>query len=247
MKIAIGYYGTVSGLTGRSGDVTDGQQISLTTCHNSVLKCLVDTNKEHTIDFFIHSWSDNIKDLILDTIQPKKHLIEPQIKMRTPAHLPESSRVHNTYSRWYSTLQVSKLIAEAEQEAGAYDLIMITRLDLVWSDPLLFSFLDKNKFYTSNVINGDKQLWGWPWTNLPELADHFFIANSDNMHKFSSMYKHLDEYTKPGQCDSWNSISSHMLAHWHLRKLGMEDIGFVKYWYKNSNIGDYSFIRHAIQ
>ena len=246
MKIAIGYYGTVSGLTGKSGDITDGQQVSLTTSHDSVLKCLVEPNKEHTIDFFIHSWSDNIKDSIVYTIQPKLYLIEPQIKMKTPAHLPENDRIHNTYSRWYSTLQTSKLISEYEEINGQYDLIMISRLDLVWSDPLLFSFINANKFYTSNIINGDKQLWGWPWTNLPEIADHFFISNSSNIHKFSLLYECLDEYTKPGQCNSWNSISSHMLALWHLRKLGIDDIGFVKYWYKNSNLGDYSFIRHTV-
>jgi hypothetical protein len=167
--------------------------------------------------------------------------------MKPGSHLPENSRVHNTYSRWYSTMQVSKLISDYENSNGQYDLIMISRLDLVWRDSLSFSFLDSNKFYTSNIINGDNKLWGWPWEDTKQIAEHFFISNSNNIHKFNSLYEYLDEYTKPGQCPSWNSISSHMLAHWHLCKLNIEDIGFVKYWYKNSNIGDYSFIRHTIQ
>ena len=35
------------------------------------------------------------------------------------------------------------------------------------------------------------------------------------------MFDHLDEYTLPGQCPQWNTISHHFLMVWHLRKLGM--------------------------
>ena len=40
------------------------------------------------------------------------------------------------------------------------------------------------------------------------------------MNKFSEMYNNLNEYTSPGQCPQWKSISSHFLSVWHLNKLG---------------------------
>ena len=46
------------------------------------------------------------------------------------------------------------------------------------------------------------------------------------MKHYATLYDKIDEYTLPGQCPQWNTISNHFLMVWHLRKLGLlsEDI-----------------------
>lgn len=245
MKIAIGVFGTVSGLTGTSSEATNGQDICLHEMFSSYTNFLVNTNHEHQIDFFTHSWSYKLKDLIINTIQPKSYKIEPQININIPPHLPNIPRVFNAYSRWYSTNQLSMIISDYEKIHGEYDMIMISRFDVIWQQPLLFSLLDTNSFYISNVINGDGDKWGWPHTSVREVSDHWFISNSKYMHEFCNIYKHLNEYTLPDQCPKWNVISQHMLTLWHLTKLNLtKDIKFIKTWHKNQDTGDYSIIRH---
>ena len=53
-----------------------------------------------------------------------------------------------------------------------------------------------------------------------------FTSNSDWMKGYSTMFDFLGEYTLPGQCPQWNTISNHFLMVWHLEKLGLlrEDI-----------------------
>jgi hypothetical protein len=48
------------------------------------------------------------------------------------------------------------------------------------------------------------------------------------MKEYSSMFDFLDEYTLPGQCPQWNTISNHFLMVWHLNKLGILSEDIVK-------------------
>jgi hypothetical protein len=250
MRIAIGFFGVVSGLLGNSGTRSAGQEICLQKMFESYTNFLVDCNTDCQIDFFVHSWSVELQDLILTTIQPKIYKIEPQVNINIPTHLPNVPRVFNAFSRWYSTKELSSIIADHEHIHGEYDMIMISRFDVIWQQPLIFNLLDRDAFYVSNVIDpwplpGDGDLWGWPHTGMPELSDHWFISNSRYMHDFCNVYNYLDTYTLPGQCPSWNYISQHMITKWHLNKLGLQSkIKFTKFWHKNQDSGDYSIIRH---
>ena len=249
MKIAIGYFGTVSGLTGTAGQQLAGQNESLKLLSNSFQTNIIDCNTEHEIDIFVHSWSVNKTEQIIEALHPKVYKIEPQIDINIPNHLPNVPRVFNAYSRWYTTKELSNLISVHESLNGKYDLIMISRFDVIWNTPFLFSSLDLNSFYISNVMDVIGVLrdtpWGWPHTKTSEISDHWFISNSDLMHKFCTVYKYLNEYTLPDQCPRYNYISQHMICKWHLDKIGITpNIKFTKTWYKNLTRGDYSLIRH---
>ena len=86
--------------------------------------------------------------------------------------------------------------------------------------------------------------YGWP--NAPEILDHIFTSNSKWMKHYATMFEHLDEYTLPGQCPQWNTISNHFLMVWHLDKLGLlsDDIiskSFSCWTDWNPNIGKLGF------
>jgi hypothetical protein len=147
-------------------------------------------------------------------------MFREQMKFDTPPHLDsESTRVQAHYSRWYGFNEVIKLKTEYEKENNfKYDLVINVRMDTLWNRPYDFSKLDINKIHLTKHINRD---WGWGNGNNPnELEDHIYVMNSDSINKFSEMYNKLDEYTSPGQCPQWRSISSHFLSVWHLNKLG---------------------------
>ena len=48
------------------------------------------------------------------------------------------------------------------------------------------------------------------------------------MDKYSNLFDKLDEYTLPGQCPQWNTISNHFLMVWHLSKLNLLSTDIVK-------------------
>ena len=48
------------------------------------------------------------------------------------------------------------------------------------------------------------------------------------MDNFTTLFDKIDEYTLPGQCPQWNTISNHFLMVWHLRKLGLLSTDIVK-------------------
>ena len=55
--------------------------------------------------------------------------------------------------------------------------------------------------------------YGWPFGS-PEILDHVFASNSDSMNLYSTMYDRLYEYTLPGECPTWRTISHHFLMVW---------------------------------
>ena len=52
------------------------------------------------------------------------------------------------------------------------------------------------------------------------------------MKHYATLYDKMDEYTLPGQCPQWNTISNHFLMVWHLRKLGLLSEDIVKKTFK---------------
>ena len=82
----------------------------------------------------------------------------------------------------------------------------------------------KEKGYESKLV-------GYPH-NDEGFIDQWFISNPDYMDSFCTLFKHLDDYTKPGKSwdkgrsslvDAAGNISNHRLAPAHLEKIGLLD------------------------
>ena len=94
----------------------------------------------------------------------------------------------------------------------------------MYNKPFDFSCLPSNEFHIP--IHPDRPTYGWPLENS-EILDHIFASSSENMDKFSSLFDKLDEYTLPGECQQWNTISHHFLMVYHLWKLNLLNIDTV--------------------
>ena len=96
MRIAfclVGIVGSVQGKYGLDGTTnsTKGLPVDFRIGHHFHKKHIFDHND---VDVFIHSWSNEFKDQLLDLYQPKKYIIEEQIdfKQNTPSAVPRFGR-----------------------------------------------------------------------------------------------------------------------------------------------------------
>lgn len=236
MKIAYTMNGLIGGLSGKnsSGSNKDDQLTVLNYVSDLLQRYVVPHND---VDFFIFSWHTDFKDEFEKYIKPKKLKLIPQINFKIPEHLRSGNinRVIAHYSRWYGFKEVMNLVSEYEKEhAFEYDLVVNARFDICWNKPFDFEDLDSDKFHIP--IHPDKPTYGWPEGGVHtdvEILDHIFASRSDWMKGYSSMFDFLDEYTLPGQCPQWNTISNHFLMVWHLRKLGLLREDLVKKTFTN--------------
>jgi len=165
----------------------------------------------------------------------------------------DNRRANNHYSRWYSNKIANDLRAEYEKENNfKYDIVMTTRFDLAFEVDIDFSKYDTEGFYAgkwsvvldaagNDLFKGGRgplydllqsnhpiiphlkrEVKGYP-LNEEGFLDLWFFTNSDNSTKFFSLYDHLNEYTKPGNCDldSNGTISNHRLVRHHLDQTGL--------------------------
>ena len=118
---------------------------------------------------------------------------------------------------------------DGQENNFEYDLVVNARFDICWNRKYDLFNLNPNNFHIP--IHWDRPHWGWPLQN-PEISDHIFATNSNWMKHYATLYDKIDEYTLPGQCPQWNTISNHFLMVWHLRKLGLLSEDIVKKTFK---------------
>ena len=184
--------------------------------------------KNNDIDIFIFSWQVDKEEEFKKYLNPKKMKLIPQIEFEIPKHLKgkNDKRVIAHYSRWYGVQEVMKLKKQYEEENNfKYDLVVNARFDICWNKPFDFSLLPSNEFHIP--IHPDRPNYGWPAENN-EILDHIFASNSETMDIYSSLFNFLDEYTMPGYCEQWNTISNHFLMVYHLWKLNLLNTDIVK-------------------
>lgn len=214
MKIALCLHGRVGSMTGKTYSGTQDSLEALTISHDNFKQKVIMPD----MDIFLHSWSTEFTEQIVNLYNPKKHLIEPQQQFTIPSYIKSSpERAFAHLSRWYSFKKAIDLKTEYEKENNfEYDLVMCQRFDAYWEVPVTFNTLDTSKFYA-----GDSHL-----NKQKEWSDIWFIANSHNMNTFATMYDKIYEYMGPeGEFPSskqWSGISSHFLACFHAGKIGLD-------------------------
>ena len=233
MKIAYTLNGLMGGFSGKntSNANKDSDSLLILDYVSKIIKKNIIPYND--VDFFIFSWHTNFKNAFDKAFNPKKIKLEKQIDFNIPEHLKNGSvnRIISHKSRWYGFKEVMELVSEYEVENNfEYDLVVNARFDICWNKPILFADFDPNKFHIP--IHIDQPNYGWP-DSSPEILDHVFASNSDWMKSYSSLFDFLDEYTLPGQCPQWNTISHHFLMVWHLRELGILSSNVVKKSFNN--------------
>ena len=223
MKIAYTINGLLGGFSDKNSSTSDKSKDS-----TIILKYVSDLlhkniTRHNNVDYFIFSWHTDFMDEFNRYISPQVCKLIPQIDFEIFEHLkgPEDKRVKAHLSRWYGFKEVMDLVHEYEKKHSfSYDLVVNARFDICWNRPFDFSKLKTDEFHIP--WHPDIPNYGWP-DGAPEILDHVYASNSENMKFYSTMYDRLYEYTLPGECPSWRTISHHFLMVWHLRELGLLD------------------------
>lgn len=219
MKIAICFYGLVGGASGNDGK---GFPISPKIGYDYYKKHILDKNDN--VDIFIHSWSLQHQEELVDLYKPVRAKFDKQISFNpwklipfqifhckrlfpifTLNYLKFFSTVYTlsyrAQSRWYSNKQVLNLVNKHEMKNGfKYDYIMVTRFDVAFFSNLIFKDYDPNYFYVSHRNCGPDfpSMFEWiPNKNKWDnaYADLWYFSNSDNMKKFSNLYDKMKKYS----------------------------------------------------
>tara|TARA_E500000331_G_scaffold356519_1_gene415100 strand:- start:445 stop:1260 length:816 start_codon:yes stop_codon:yes gene_type:complete len=257
MRTAICFSGLVGSTKGKSQELVGDFKKCFEISSGLYKDHIFDKND---VDIFVHSWSTDLEQEILETYKPKKHIIEKQRVFEVPSYeilrKTPDVRIQTHYSLWYSRMMSAKLKAEYEQENNfKYDCVMLARFDLAWQTDLVFEKYNQDFFWTQRwpkkVLDGrmlsdveywqihDKgypthtQWWGYPY-NKHGLLGMWFFSNSKNIDKFVTMYDKLDEYSMPNRCplDSAGNMSAHQQCLYHLKETDMLDkLKFCKNWH----------------
>jgi len=158
------------------------------------------------MDIFIHSWSLDYKDIAILNYKPKDYIFEKQIKFSnnySGQYLRNNSGYGNMTneeiikSKYYSMCKVINLMNCYEEKNNIeYDLILISRMDLLWFNKIDLKNIDPKHFYTSNWNYAFDKYSGRNliYNNKLLPLDHFFITNSKDVKLFGKLYDELDKF-----------------------------------------------------
>lgn len=184
MKVALCFYGLVGSKTDKNGQ---GTPLDPSVAYKLNYDNLIADND---VDVFIHSWSYDFKDELVELYKPKLSIIEEQVEF------PSSSKIRNNrdfseklgviyslfknpgmfssilsnnrkeafraYSRWYSNKTVLDLKSKYERDNNfKYDCVMVMRLDVGFYSKLNFEEYDMSNFYASN------------WNDYPTKSNNY--------------------------------------------------------------------------
>lgn len=233
MKLAVCFYGNVGGKKGSHGhggyqDITE---------HLIKNKNHFD-NKYKDVDYFVHSWSVDKKDLINNVLSPKSSIFEEnnvindQLKSLEDYGLRNINSYENMFgnefkdffkisffsaqSRWYSNSKSLEMMKNySNSKKIKYDWVLQVRLDIVFYKLFNLSELVNTNFY---VPHRQKE------TDIA-VNDMFFLSNYNNAVSFSKIFSQRDQY----------SIRPPVAAKQHLDSLKLT-ISPILYFQKDFNI-----------
>jgi len=233
-RVAICYYGLASTINEKTESTLHKLPVNYLSTYQSQLDNLILPNNA---DVFVHTWSVNVKNDIIDKFKPKSFIFENQIDFTEDANVINDNKdvthfIQRKYilSRWYSTKQVLELKSKYEKENNfKYDAVMVTRFDCIYNTIWDLINLDMNYFY----ITGN-----WPLDYTEGLPDLWFFSNSEIMDIYGKMFNELKDVWYENKYDNRNNEwDGHMLIRRHLARNGIMDVAkLYKQHYIDSDI-----------
>lgn len=202
MKVALCLFGKVGAKTDKIDQVGKSSPEILELAFQDYKANLFD---QYSTDIYVHSWSTDLQQEILDLYQPVAHIIEPQ------KHFPvlpgaEGARFYiGAMSRTYSMQQSVHLLQ------GDYDLVLTSRFDIHWKIPNLDNFQGDHLFIQNSCgygENGKDQyrfgrnpsfLSSTHFHNDPKIGgffDYWFGGSTEDIIKLANLYDQMPEYVK---------------------------------------------------
>lgn len=259
-RIAILLHGTA----GTADKYGTGSNIDVSISCDHFSKHIKGVNEN--VDVFMHSWSEDRKEKLIELYEPKLHYFEPQLifdfeyavgSLDGPGGESnvwvdgkfkglDNLRFHGLFSRWYSAKAANNLRLVYEKQKGfEYDFVMLTRYDLAYNVDFDFSNFSKEKFYvipplslhsTGDIHHGMNDLW--------------FVTDSEKMTNFLEMY----EWIKTLKHFPHKYTHSHFLSLYFLAVLGYQEkidyFGEERPWERGLEgemMGPSPLVRHAYE
>ena len=256
MKIAFCLHGLVGSQVVKYGSVHKGENIDTKISYKYYKKNILDLYKGK-IDIFLHSQSYEEKNKLLKLYKPKLHKIEkkkffnysinhPHLKrlklLKLKMYIEKIFGIKNSekkynyltkkayaaYSRWYSFREAIKLKKKYELKKNfKYDLVFITRYDLIIKKKFYLHSFDQSKLTISNhnTIPGPRNFYKTKplkndRTNAKGISDLWFASSSINMDKFSLLFNRIRYYP----------LSSHFSSYNHAQHINLNlDFRYFRY------------------
>ena len=208
LRVAVCLYGNVGG---KSASFGKGGWLDPKTSLKNYKKYI---GKQNEVDFFVHSWSEQFSQDVIEVCKPKSFLFEKQIDFsnfdklryayesyegvidqlqldkgisRTEANQINFENTAASHSRFYSAFQSVTLMSKYAIEQGiTYDFVIQIRMDLIFSKELKYMALNPNVFYFPARSSTH---------SIRAIDDYYFIANQANTEKFAGIYQHIYNYS----------------------------------------------------
>ncbi len=192
MKIALCYHGIAKGYNFKNG----GLPVGFSHEFDLMTKNLINENKNHQFDVYLHSWSLDAKEEVLKKMNPKQYLFEESKNFKKQSLFIflketikkalgkgyEPQRINNIYSRWYSLMKVCELVKNSDEN---YDLVIMTRFDMCLLNKLNILNIETNSFYSGDWIGYSN--------NGKEVLEEEYKNSNDNLKPFKKGYPFDDE------------------------------------------------------
>lgn len=184
MKIALALHGLFDSVQDTTSKGNDG--------YNHIKKNILDKGD---VDVFVHTWSKDKADQIIDLYNPVKSVFEDQINFdKFSEHLviPNPPRHPSVIlSHFYSVSEVIKLVCDYDQ----YDIIIKSRFDLGRINRNTSGPHNSQNPYPVQCINFDPSLSmkklhmaDWQYLESDGPADMWFYSSQKNMMLLESLY-----------------------------------------------------------
>jgi hypothetical protein len=163
MKIAL----CLSGYTGFKGKM-EGDVLDLNIAYKHYESNVIGN---YDVDTYIHSWSIDSKNEILETYKPKDYIIEKQLGK-------EVGILDAGYSQWYAKKKVINLMLNSGVK---YDWVVLGRFDVAIMFQLQYEKYDNTGFYAPGERRSNA------------LNDLYFMTNMNNMEYLMDLFDNLGE------------------------------------------------------
>ena len=202
MKIAICFYGL------HPDECWKNINSKFDTCYNNWHKNVLSLND---CDIFMHSFSKKHEELL--KYEPKKYLFEDTDYFDN--NIVDKEKKQYYYNKYnekggiisiilYVSYGIKKTVelmnAYSNENNIEYDLILLSRIDVCWLNPLIFNELNTNKFYSA--IWGKNNFFS---IKNDEFLAYWFISNKEIILKLSKIYDNIYKYFED-TC-SWHKIT----------------------------------------
>ena len=247
-KVAVCLHGLVGNAIGKSQEHNKNSREVLELAYKHWHKHIIrpQTKRDCQVDFFIHTWSEDLEEDIVRLFNPRAIKTQSQPSFDIPDYVKgEESRKHAHYCRWYSNKESVDLKSAHENENGfIYDCVMCARFDIAWQKKIIFKKHDQKQFWVAKWST-DKPGGKGQKPPTKKCKDFWWFSSSKNINKFAKLYYRLDEYNKPknASINKKLGVSNHFLMSYHAKKLKL-NFGLVLESRDNFANSDFPLIRY---